>query len=178
MDLSKLSIGAKPPEEINVIIEVPAGSDPVKYEFDKESGALFVDRFIQVAMHYPCNYGFIPHTLSDDGDPCDVLVISDFPVVPGSIIRARPIGVLMMEDESGFDEKILAVPTIKLSPYYAEIKSYKDLPEIMSQRICHFFEHYKALEKNKWVKIKGWEDAEKAKNIITESIERSISKTR
>ena len=178
MDLSKLSMGANPPEEINVIIEVPAGADPVKYEFDKESGALFVDRFIQVAMHYPCNYGFIPHTLSDDGDPCDVLVISDFPVVPGSVIKARPIGVLIMEDESGFDEKILAVPTAKLSPYYAEIKSYKDLPEIVSQRISHFFEHYKALEKNKWVKIKGWEDVEKAKSLISESIERAINEAR
>ncbi len=178
MDLSKLSMGANPPEEINVIIEVPAGADPVKYEFDKESGALFVDRFIQVAMHYPCNYGFIPHTLSDDGDPCDVLVLSDFPVVPGSVIKARPIGVLIMEDESGHDEKILAVPTAKLSPYYAQIKSYKDLPEVVSQRISHFFEHYKALEKNKWVKIKGWEDVDKAKSLISESIERAINEAR
>ena len=178
MDLKKISIGKNPPWDINVIIEVPMGSEPIKYEMDKESGALFVDRFLHTAMNYPCNYGFIPHTLSDDGDPCDVLVISDFPVVPGSVIKARPIGVLIMEDESGFDEKILAVPTAKLSPYYAQIKSYKDLPEVMSQRISHFFEHYKALEKNKWVKIKGWEDADKAKSLINESIERAISKSR
>jgi inorganic pyrophosphatase len=176
MDLNKVAIGANPPEEVNVIIEVPAGSNPVKYEFDKDSGALFVDRFIQVAMHYPCNYGFIPHTLSDDGDPCDVLVIADFPVVPGSIIKARPIGVLLMEDESGFDEKILAVPTAKLSPYYEGIKSYKDLPEIMAKRISHFFENYKTLEKNKWVKVKGWEDAEHAKQLIKLSIERAVNK--
>lgn len=173
MDLNKVSIGANPPEEVNVIIEVPAGSNPVKYEMDKESGALFVDRFIQVAMHYPCNYGFIPHTLSDDGDPCDVLVITDFPVVPGAIIKARPIGVLLMEDESGFDEKILAVPTAKLSQYYANINSYRDLPEVMSARITHFFENYKALEKGKWVKLRGWEDAAHAKKLIQEAIERN-----
>lgn len=173
MDLSKIAIGANPPEEINVVIEVPAGADPVKYEMDKESGAIFVDRFIQVAMHYPCNYGFIPHTLSDDGDPCDVLVISDHPVVPGAVIKARPIGVLLMEDESGFDEKILAVPTQKLSQYYAGINSYKDLPEVMIKRITHFFENYKALEKGKWVKLKGWEDAAKARDLIEESIKRA-----
>lgn len=172
MDIKKIATGSNPPEEVNVIIEVPADANPVKYEFDKESGAVFVDRFIQVAMHYPCNYGFIPHTLSDDGDPCDVLVISDYPVVPGAVIKARPIGVLLMEDESGFDEKILAVPTAKLSPYYANVKSYHDLPEVMISRITHFFENYKALEKGKWVKLKGWEDADYAKKIILEAIAR------
>ncbi len=173
VDLKKIEIGTNPPEEVNVIIEIPAGSNPVKYEFDKASGALFVDRFIQVAMHYPCNYGFIPHTLSYDGDPCDVLVISDFPVVPGSVIQARPIGVLLMEDESGFDEKILAVPTTKLSQYYIDIKSYKDLPDIVVQRITHFFENYKILEQNKWVKVQGWKDADHAKHKINESIARA-----
>lgn len=166
MDISKISSGEKLPEEFNVIIEVALNSNPVKYEFDKESGALFVDRFIGTAMHYPCNYGFIPHTLSDDGDPVDVLVVSDLAVIPGAVIKARPIGVLIMEDESGIDEKILAVPTSKLTTFYDKVTSYEDLPEILINKITNFFENYKKLEKNKWVKLKGWQGVESAKNII------------
>jgi len=173
MDISKISIGKNPPEDINVIIEIPAGSNPVKYEMDKESGALFVDRFVMTSMVYPYNYGFIPQTLSEDGDPCDVLVITDVPVIAGCVIKSRPIGVLLMEDESGMDEKILAVPVDKVHPYYSNVKSYKDLPSIVTERIGHFFEQYKALEKNKWVKVKGWEGAEKAKQLIQESIDRA-----
>lgn len=171
MDLNIIGAGKNAPEEINVVIEVPMGSDPVKYELDKESGAIMVDRFVQTSMFYPCNYGFIPCTLSKDGDPVDVLVVSNYPVVPGAVIKARPIGVLMMEDESGQDEKILAVPTTKLDPYFANIKSYKDLPEIFINRIKHFFESYKALEKGKWVKVEGWQDVSKAQAIIQEGIE-------
>jgi len=172
MDINKIPSGRKPPEEVNVIIEIPR-ENSVKYEFDKESGALFVDRFVQVAMGYPCHYGFIPHTLSGDGDPCDVLVVVDMPLVPGCVIKVRPIGVLLMEDESGFDEKILAVPIEKEHPYYAKIKSYKDLPEIVVKKISHFFENYKGLEGEKWVKVNGWEDAAKAKELIMEGIERA-----
>jgi len=171
MDLSKIPAGKNIPDQINVIIEVPMNNDPVKYEFDKDSGAIFVDRFIQASMRYPANYGFVPHTLSDDGDPADVLVVSDFPVVPGAIIPARPIGVLIMEDESGMDEKILAVPLEKIHPFYADVKSYKDLPEIFIEKISHFFEYYKKLEKNKWVKITGWEGPERAKEIIQKAVE-------
>ena len=171
MDIEKIGAGKNAPEEINVIIEVPMGSNPVKYEFDKDSGAIMVDRFVQTAMFYPCNYGFVPCTLSKDGDPVDVLVIANYPIIPGAVIKARPIGVLMMEDESGMDEKILAVPTTKLDPYFADIKSYKDLPEILINRIKHFFENYKALEKGKWVKVGGWEDESSAKNIIKEGLE-------
>ena len=178
MDISKISSGKNLPQEVNVIIEIPGGVHPVKYEFDKESGALFVDRFIQVAMNYPGHYGFIPHTLSEDGDPCDVLVLVDMPVVPGCVIKARPIGVLMMEDEAGFDEKILAVPTEKGHPYYANIKSYKDLPKITLQKIKHFFEQYKSLEEGKWVKVKDWEDVDKARELITRSVERAASKSK
>ncbi len=156
----------------NVIIEIPMNSDPVKYEFDKEVGAIMVDRFMQSPMFYPCNYGFIPHTLSNDGDPADVLVMSSYPVVPGSIIKARPVGVLIMEDESGLDEKILAVPISKLDITYDSIKDIADVPEMMKDRINHFFEHYKKLEKGKWVKIVGWENANKAKMLIDEAIER------
>jgi inorganic pyrophosphatase len=166
MDMSKISSGKNLPDEVNVIIEVSMNSSPVKYEFDKESGALFVDRIIQTSMHYPCNYGFIPHTLSDDGDPVDVLVVSNLPIVPGAVITVRPIGVLMMEDESGFDEKILAVPTTKIDVFYKDINSYKDLPEIFIERIANFFENYKKLEKNKWVKLADWKDVKDAKEII------------
>lgn len=175
MDIQKISSGKNVPEEINVIIEISGNSYPIKYELDKESGTLFVDRFIQTSMVYPCNYGFIPHTLSDDGDPTDVLVIVDMPLVPGCVIPARPIGVLLMEDESGFDEKILAVPTTKAYPYYKNIESYKDLPEIIIEKIEHFFKNYKALEKEKWVKIIGWENKERAKELITEARERNNS---
>lgn len=173
MDLSKISAGKKPPSEVNVVIEVPMGSNPVKYEMDKDSGAIFVDRFLTTAMHYPCNYGFIPHTLSGDGDPADVLVVSNLPVVPGAVIAVRPIGVLLMEDEGGQDEKILAVPTTKLDPYFEKIQTYKDLPEILIKQIGHFFEHYKDLEKGKWVKILGWEGKEKAEKMISDAIDRA-----
>lgn len=170
MDISKVSVGKNVPDEVNVIVEVPLGSDPVKYEFDKDSGAIFVDRFLQTAMHYPCNYGFIPHTLSGDGDPCDVLIVGDLPVVPGAVMRVRPIGVIFMEDESGVDEKILAVPVTKLSPMFENISNYTDLPEILIKKIIHFFEHYKDLEKGKWVKLNGIEGAEKAKQVIIDAI--------
>lgn len=175
MDLSKIAVGKNPPEEVNVIIEVPMGSSPVKYECDKDSGAIFVDRFLSTAMFYPCNYGFIPNTLSGDGDPTDVLVIGNLPVIPGSVLASRPIGVLLMEDEAGVDEKILAVPTTKLHPSYEAIASYEDLPEVQLQQIAHFFEHYKDLEKGKWVKLLGWEGVEKAQQLIQDAITRASS---
>ncbi len=171
MDISKITTGKNPPHEVNVIIEVPLRSDPIKYEFDKESSAIIVDRFIGTSMVYPCNYGFIPHTLSGDGDPADVLVVCELPIMPGAVIAVRPIAVLMMEDESGVDEKILAVPTSKLTTYYDNINSYKDLPDILIQKISNFFENYKKLEKNKWVKLLGWEEKEKALAIIEQAIE-------
>ena len=171
MRIDAIKIGENPPEDINVIVEVPHGGQPVKYELDKESGTLFVDRFMHTAMHYPCNYGFVPHTLSDDGDPIDVLVVSRIPVVPGAVIRSRPIGVLMMHDEAGQDEKILAVPVKKLNPYYQNVRNYDDMPDILLQRITHFFEHYKDLEEGKWVKVDGWEDAQRARDLIVKAIE-------
>ena len=171
MRIDAIKIGENPPEDINVIVEVPHGGHPVKYELDKESGTLFVDRFMHTAMHYPCNYGFVPHTLSDDGDPIDVLVVSRIPVVPGAVIRSRPIGVLMMHDEAGQDEKILAVPVKKLNPYYQNVRNYDDMPDILLQRITHFFEHYKDLEEGKWVKVDGWEDAQRARDLIVKAIE-------
>ncbi|HJK86697.1 MAG TPA: inorganic diphosphatase [Candidatus Megaira endosymbiont of Nemacystus decipiens] len=155
----------------NVIIEIPMNDEPVKYEFDKNSGAIMVDRFMQVSMSYPCNYGFIPHTLSGDGDPADVLVMSQYKIIPGAVIETRPVGVLMMEDESGIDEKILAVPTTKIDAMFDNIQDIDDVPSIMKDRIVHFFESYKKLEKNKWVKIMGWENAEKAKLLIEKAIE-------
>ncbi len=158
--------------DFNVIIEIPMNDVPVKYEFDKESGAIMVDRFMQVSMSYPCNYGFIPHTLSDDGDPADVLVMTQYPVIPGSVIKARPVGVLIMEDESGMDEKILAVPISKLDVTFDSINDIEDVPEMLKARIKHFFEHYKHLEKGKWVKIVGWKNAAKAKELIAEAIDR------
>lgn len=172
MNIEKISYGAVP-DEMNVIIEIPMNHDPVKYEFDKDSGAIMVDRFIQVSMHYPCNYGFVPHTLSDDGDPIDVMVVSNYPVVPGCVIKCRPIGVLIMEDESGQDEKIIAVPTSKLDITFDAIKSIDDLTEVLKARIVHFFEHYKDLEKGKWVKIKGFEGVAKAKELIEEAVKRA-----
>jgi inorganic pyrophosphatase len=176
MDISKIAIGINPPENVNVIIEVPIGSDPIKYELDKESGALFVDRFLHTSMHYPCNYGFIPNTLSDDGDPLDVLVIGRRPIHPGAVMSVRPVGVLLMEDESGMDEKILAVPSSKLHPFYENVNEYTDVPAILLKQISHFFEHYKDLEENKWVKIIGWQNREFAKNVILKSIELAKSK--
>lgn len=172
MDISKIAVG-NAPDSVNVIIEVSAGSDPVKYEIDKESGAVFVDRFIHTPMHYPANYGFIPHTLSDDGDPVDVLVLAPYPVIPGAVIPCRPVGVLLMEDEGGMDEKVLAVPTDKMHLMYKDVQSYEDLPQIVLDEIGHFFEHYKDLEKGKWVKVQGWEGAEKAKALIMEGVERA-----
>ena len=172
MNLEKISIGKDAPNQVNVIIEVPMNADPVKYEFDKDSGAIFVDRFIGTPMFYPCNYGFVPHTLSDDGDPVDVLVVSDFAIMPGAVISAKPVGVLIMEDEKGMDEKIIAVPALKLNSSYEKINEIAELPENLVNKIKHFFEHYKDLEKGKWVKVKGFEDSAKAKKLITEAIER------
>ncbi len=171
MDITKIPIGQNPPWDVNVIIEVPLGGEPVKYELDKASGAMFVDRFLHTAMRYPCNYGFIPHTLADDGDPLDVLVVSRTPVVPGAVVRARPIGVLMMTDEAGRDEKIISVPADDLFPYYARIASYRELPKILLDQIGHFFEHYKDLEPDKWVKVERWGEAEEACRIIEASIQ-------
>jgi inorganic pyrophosphatase len=171
MDMNKVPVGKNPPWDINVVIEVPIGSDPIKYEMDKDSGAIFVDRFLHTAMHYPCNYGFIPHTLAGDGDPADVMVVGRRPLMPGCVIPARPIGVLKMEDDGGQDEKILAVPCTRLHPFYHNVDSYQDLPEIMTQQIEHFFKHYKDLEKNKWVNILGWADKNSAAQLIEESIE-------
>jgi inorganic pyrophosphatase len=170
--INKISAGLNPPEEINVIIEVPVGGAAVKYEMHKRSGAILVDRILHTPMRYPANYGYIPHTLSDDGDPCDVLVIVNEPLVPGCIIRARPIGVLMMEDEAGQDEKILAVPDLKTDPTYKDVHKHTDLPELLLKQIQHFFEHYKDLEDGKWVKIIGWEGPSMAKKIIVSAIER------
>ena len=176
MDMNKIPVGENPPFDINVIIEVPKGGEPIKYEIDKASGAMFVDRFLYTSMRYPCNYGFTPHTLCGDGDPIDVLVVGQRALVPGSVIRARPVGVLMMEDEAGIDEKIVAVPHPKLTRYYDKIQSYKDLPQVMQDRIPHFFNHYKDLEPNKWVKILGWEDKDTAGRLIEESIARAQAK--
>ena len=171
MQIDKI-IAGKIPDEINVVIEIPMNDNPVKYEIDKESGAIFVDRFIQVAMFYPCNYGFIPHTLSGDGDPVDVLVLSNYPVIPGAVMKCRPVGVLMMEDESGVDEKIIAVPIDKVDISFSNVKDINDVNNDVKLRIKHFFEHYKDLEKGKWVKILGWEDIKKAKSLIEEGVKR------
>ncbi|WP_017931260.1 inorganic diphosphatase [Robiginitomaculum antarcticum] len=170
MDISKISVGENPPFDINVIIEVPLGGEPIKYEMDKASGAMFVDRFLYTSMRYPCNYGFTPHTLSDDGDPIDVLVVGQRALMPGSVVRARPVGVLLMEDEAGMDEKIVAVPHQKLTKYYDQVQTYRDLPQVLQDRIPHFFAHYKDLEAEKWVKIVGWEGREKAGELIQAAI--------
>ena len=170
MDLSKISSGVNPPTDVNVVIEVPLGGDPIKYEIDKPSGAMFVDRFLYTDMRYPCNYGFVPATLADDGDPVDVMVLGNRPLVPGSVVGARPIGVLLMEDEAGRDEKILATPSPRLTRYYANINSYLDMPEILIERISHFFSHYKDLEPDKWVKLIGWRGREEAEAMIMEGL--------
>ncbi|MFT0891782.1 inorganic diphosphatase [Pseudochelatococcus sp. G4_1912] len=175
MRLDAIAIGKNPPHDVNVIIEVPIGGEPIKYELDKESGTLFVDRFLYTPMRYPGNYGFIPHTLSGDGDPCDVLVVNTRALIPGSVISARVIGVLIMEDEAGQDEKIIAVPSSKLTRRYDRVTNHTDLPEITLQQIEHFFEHYKDLEKGKWVKIVRWGDAEEARKMIVEGIEREAA---
>lgn len=172
MDISKISIGKDAPNEVNIIIENTVGAVPVKYEVDKDSGAIFVDRFVHTPMFYPGNYGFIPHTLSDDGDPVDVLIVGDMPVIAGAVMPVNPIGVLRMEDDGGMDEKIIAKPTTKMFPYHDKVENYTDLPEIVCQQIEHFFTHYKDLEKGKWVKINGWGDAAEAKKLIQEGIDR------
>ncbi|MCK5745197.1 MAG: inorganic diphosphatase [Oricola sp.] len=171
MDLSKITPGVNAPKDVNVVVEVPLGGEPIKYEIDKASGAMFVDRFLYTATRYPCNYGFIPQTLADDGDPVDVMVMGNRPLVPGAVVGARPVGVLIMEDEAGMDEKILAVPSSRLTRYYSKIHNYTDLPDILIERISHFFEHYKDLEPNKWVKIVEWRGIEEAERLILEGIE-------
>jgi inorganic pyrophosphatase len=173
MRLEAIAIGKNPPEDVNVIVEVPIGGEPIKYELDKDSGTLVVDRFLYTPMRYPGNYGFVPHTLSDDGDPIDVLVANTRPILPGAIINVRPIGVLKMEDEAGGDEKIIAVPSPKLTQRYAKVHNYSDMPDISLHQIEHFFTHYKDLESGKWVKMIGWGDAAEAKKLIVEAIERA-----
>lgn len=173
MKLENISTGKKVPDEVNVFIENSGNALPVKYELDKDSGALFVDRFIATPMHYPCNYGFVPNTLSEDGDPVDVLVISEFPVIPGAVIPAKLIGVLIMEDEKGMDEKLLAVPTVKMNSEYSHYNELKDIPEVLLNKVKHFFEHYKDLEKGKWVKITGFKDSAEAKKVMLEAVSRA-----
>jgi inorganic pyrophosphatase len=175
MRIEAIAIGNNPPEDVNVIVEVPIGGHPIKYEMDKKSGALVVDRFLYTPMSYPGNYGFVPHTLSDDGDPIDVLICNTRPLVPGSIINVRPIGVLVMEDNAGQDEKIIAVPSPHLTQRYKDVYNYEDLPEITLQQIAHFFEHYKDLEPGKWVKIGDWRDASEARRLIVEAIARAAA---
>ncbi|WP_340159240.1 inorganic diphosphatase [uncultured Hoeflea sp.] len=176
MRIDAISIGEKPPHDVNVIIEVPVGGQPIKYEMDKDAGTLVVDRFLYTPMTYPGNYGFVPHTLSDDGDPIDVLVCNTRPLIPGCVINVRPIGVLVMEDNAGQDEKIIAVPSTHLTKRYEGVNDYTDMPDITLQQIEHFFEHYKDLEPGKWVKIGGWRDAEVARTLIVEAIERVKTK--
>jgi inorganic pyrophosphatase len=173
MNIELIPIGDNPPESLNVVIEVPVGGEPVKYEFDKKSGALFVDRILHTPMRYPANYGFIPHTLSPDGDPLDALVVARSPFIPGSVVRARPIAVLFLEDEAGGDEKLLTVPVDTTFPYYSNVGEGKDLPEIVMRQIEHFFTHYKDLEKEKWVRVGHWDGAEVARRIVVEAIERA-----
>lgn len=172
MNMDMVPIGENPPYDVNVIIEIPLGGNPVKYEFDKKSGAIFVDRFLHTAMYYPTNYGFVPHTLSDDGDPIDAAVLGQMPVIPGCVIKCRPIGVLIMEDESGIDEKLLCVPVDELHPYYGDVSSYRDIRPVLIEQIQHFFEHYKDLEPGKWVQIGDWMNAEVAQSLIVEAIAR------
>ena len=170
MSLNKVPSGRDIPNDFNVVIEIPMNGDPIKYEVDKESGAIFVDRFMGTAMHYPCNYGYVPQTLSDDGDPVDVLVITPFPLIPGVVVRCRALGVLKMTDEAGGDSKILAVPVEKLLPLYSNLQTVEDVPELTLRQIQHFFEHYKDLEKGKWVKIDGWYGVEDAKQEILNGV--------
>ncbi|MCB1671922.1 MAG: inorganic diphosphatase [Gammaproteobacteria bacterium] len=172
MRIEAIPVGNNPPEDINVLIEVPIGGQPIKYELDKESGTLIVDRFLYTPMTYPGNYGFVPHTLSEDGDPIDVMVCNTRPLVSGCVINVRPIGVLIMEDDAGKDEKIISVPSPHLTRRYEKIHDFTDLPEITLNQIEHFFEHYKDLEPGKWVKIGGWKDAATARQMITAAIER------
>lgn len=173
MNLSKIKIGNNIPEEVNMIVENPLGGIPVKYELDKDAGAMFVDRFLHTAMTYPGNYGFIPHTLSGDGDPVDVLAIGRTPVMPGAVMPVRPVGVLLMEDDGGQDEKIIAVPAPQIHPYHDNVNDYMDIREVSRAQIEHFFSHYKDLEKGKWAKTLGWRDKEEAQKMILEGIERA-----
>jgi len=172
MSLNQVPTGKDVPNDFNVIIEIPMQGDPVKYEVDKESGAIFVDRFMGTAMQYPTNYGYVPHTLSDDGDPVDVLVMTPVPLIPGVVVRCRPLGVLLMEDEAGMDAKVLAVPVDKVCGLYGHLKAHTDVSEWRLNMIAHFFEHYKDLDKGKWVKINGWGDIEQAKQEILNSVEK------
>lgn len=172
MGLDLVDTGRDVPNEINVIIEIPKDAEPVKYEVDKASGAIFVDRILSTPMRYPCNYGYVPHTLCGDGDPADVLVILPLSLIPGSVIRCRPVGMLKMSDESGEDTKILAVPVDKVFNGYSHISDLEQVSKHWLERIGHFFEHYKDLEKGKWVKITGWEGAEAARQEILDSVER------
>jgi inorganic pyrophosphatase len=176
MRLDAISVGADPPRDVNVIIEVPIGGEPIKYEMDKDAGALVVDRFLYTSMRYPGNYGFVPHTLSGDGDPCDVIVANTRAIVPGAIMSCRIVGVLLMEDEAGPDEKLIAVPSAWLTMRYEHVHNYADLPAITLQQIEHFFAHYKDLEPGKWVKVLGWGDAAQAQALILEGIERAKAK--
>ena len=176
MRIDAIAIGHNPPDDVNVIIEVPIGGEPIKYEMDKAAGTLVVDRFLHTAMRYPGNYGFVPHTLSDDGDPIDVLVANTRPIVPGAVMNVRPIGVLMMQDDAGGDEKIIAVPSPKLTKRYENVMNHTDLPAITREQIQHFFQHYKDLEPGKWVKLLGWGDATDARRLIREAIARAKTK--
>jgi inorganic pyrophosphatase len=173
MRLDAIRVGNHPPDDINVIVEVPVGGEPIKYEIEKESGALFVDRFLYTPMRYPGNYGFVPHTLCGDGDPLDVLVANTRALVPGSVINCRPVGVLVMEDESGMDEKLIAVPSSKLTQRYDAVQTVTDLPQITRSQIEHFFQHYKDLEPGKWVRIVQWGDVDSARQIVLDAIERA-----
>ncbi len=173
MNISQISAGINLPNDINVIIEVPVGGEPIKYEMDKASGALFVDRFLYTPMRYPGNYGFVPHTLSEDGDPIDVLVCNTRPLLPGAVLNCRAIGVLVMEDDGGQDEKVIAVPSERVSHRFVDINTYSDLPSISRQQIEHFFQHYKDLEPDKWVKIQHWGDVNEAKSLIIEALNRA-----
>lgn len=175
MNLDRVSSGQDVPNDFNVIIEIPAHGEPIKYEVEKETGAMFVDRFMSTAMHYPCNYGYIPHTLSEDGDPVDVLVITPIPLITGVVVRCRPVGMLKMQDEAGEDAKVLAVPIDKLTYLYRDIESPRDLPESILNQISHFFDHYKDLEAGKWVKVRGWVGAEEAKTEILTGVERFVA---
>lgn len=176
MDITQISAGRNPPTDLHALIEIPVGGTPVKYELDKRSGAMFVDRFLHTAMFYPGNYGFIPQTLSEDGDPIDVLVIAPVAVVSGAIIRCRPVGALLMEDQAGLDEKVIAVPVDDLHPFYNDIASYLDLPQILRDQTAHFFNHYKDLEHGKWTKIGEWVGVEKTGELIMAAIARADAK--
>jgi inorganic pyrophosphatase len=171
MNLDRVTPGKHAPDEVNVIIEIPANAEPVKYEVDKETGAMFVDRILRTAMRYPANYGYIPNTLSDDGDPCDVMVTTSFPLIPGSVIRCRPVAVLKMTDESGDDAKVVAVPVDKITQRWATVKGPDDMPAELMERIAHFFEHYKDLDEGKWVRVEGWAGVDEAKEEILKSMQ-------